>query len=353
MKLYLILILLLVFYIIAEGYAPLNIEKFNNSFNIDIFGEIKSNISLKDFNKKFNTNVVELPYNIAAVGVDMDSDEKLFLHLNDVSYIYFNETLDYWFNNIHDKLNKRKYYLLLCYSDGYKFDEVNELKHIITFATKNVSKNIFTFSKRWNDKNSICIPDPFYTSRKKHIIAMKQIDETKVDWLSKKDICIWRGKLKNGHSSNLFDMKGKEDMNPRQYFVKMYREGKFNNVDYEDSFTSLQEQLTYKYILDIDGWSNTWDATIWKLYSGSILFKVKSTWQQWYYDELKEWEHYVPINNDFSDLNEKIEWCKLNDDKCKQIAKNAKKFVIEKLNLEYVNNKVVERTIKYFNDTNQ
>jgi hypothetical protein len=124
-------------------------------------------------------------------------------------------------------------------------------------------------------------------------------------------------------------------------------------VDYEDSFTSLQEQLTYKYILDIDGWSNTWDATIWKLYSGSILFKVKSTWQQWYYDELKEWEHYVPINNDFSDLNEKIEWCKLNDDKCKQIAKNAKKFVIEKLNLEYVNNKVVERTIKYFNDTNQ
>ena len=182
---------------------------------------------------------------------------------------------------------------------------------------------------------------------------MKTIDESPIDWSSKKNVCIWRGKVKNGHTSNFFEQDGKDDLNPRKYFVKMHREGKFNNVDYQDEYTSITQQLNYKYILDMDGWSSTWDATIWKLYSGSVLFKVKSTWQQWYYDELIEWEHYVPISNDFSDLNEKIEWCILNDDKCKQIAKNAKAFVIEKLNLEYVNNKIVERTLKYFKNTEQ
>jgi hypothetical protein len=32
----------------------------------------------------------------------------------------------------------------------------------------------------------------------------------------------------------------------------------------------------------------------------------------------------VPVKSDLSDLEEKIKWCRENDDKCKEIAKNAK-----------------------------
>ena len=88
--------------------------------------------------------------------------------------------------------------------------------------------------------------------------------------------------------------------------------------------------------MDIDGFSNTWDATVWKLYSGSVLLKTKSKWKQWYYDELKEWEHYVPIENDFSDLNDKIEWCIHNEEKCIKITENAHQFVFQRLNWERV-----------------
>ena len=41
---------------------------------------------------------------------------------------------------------------------------------------------------------------------------------------------------------------------------------------------------------------------------------------------MKEYEHYIPIKEDLSDLAEKIKWCKNNDDKCKKIAINSKKF---------------------------
>ena len=63
-------------------------------------------------------------------------------------------------------------------------------------------------------------------------------------------------------------------------------------------------------------------------YDSSVLLKVKSIWKQWYYDELKEYVHYVPVENDFSDLNERIQWCIDNNDKCEEITKNAKQFVI-------------------------
>ena len=37
--------------------------------------------------------------------------------------------------------------------------------------------------------------------------------------------------------------------------------------------------------------------------------------------------HYVLLKDDFSDLEEKFEWCEKNQDKCKQIIKNANTFM--------------------------
>jgi hypothetical protein len=182
---------------------------------------------------------------------------------------------------------------------------------------------------------------------------MNEIDEFNVDWDEKKNMCIWRGNVVNGSHRNFFNPENKLDINPREYFVKLYKKNNFIDMNYENINTSIADQIEYKYILDIDGWSNTWDGTIWKLYSGSVLLKVKSNWQQWYYDELKEWIHYIPIENDFSDLNDKIKWCKNNDDKCKKIVENARKFVNEKLNLKYVNNKIIKKVKKYLQLTNQ
>lgn len=49
-------------------------------------------------------------------------------------------------------------------------------------------------------------------------------------------------------------------------------------------------------VLDIDGVSNSWNGCWWKLYSNSVVLKVESTqWEEWYYEFLTPWEHYIPV----------------------------------------------------------
>ena len=88
---------------------------------------------------------------------------------------------------------------------------------------------------------------------------------------------------------------------------------------------NLQEQSKYKYILTLEGHVAAYRLS-YELSSGSVVLLAGSQWQMWYYPFLKEYEHYVPVKEDLSDLIAQIEWCKVNDGKCEQIAKNARAF---------------------------
>ena len=46
----------------------------------------------------------------------------------------------------------------------------------------------------------------------------------------------------------------------------------------------------------------------------------------WYFPLLKPYVDHVPVKADLSDLEEKIRWCRENDEKCRIIGENAKKF---------------------------
>ena len=46
----------------------------------------------------------------------------------------------------------------------------------------------------------------------------------------------------------------------------------------------------------------------------------------WYFPILKPYEDHVPVKEDLSDLEEKIQWCRDNDEKCKKIGQNAMAF---------------------------
>ena len=56
--------------------------------------------------------------------------------------------------------------------------------------------------------------------------------------------------------------------------------------------------------------------------------------------------NYVSCNYDYSDLVEKIEWCKSNRDKCIEIGRNAQKLFQE----TSVPSKLLEWIIKVVND---
>ena len=86
-----------------------------------------------------------------------------------------------------------------------------------------------------------------------------------------------------------------------------------------------EEQSKYKYLINVDGHVTAYRLSL-ELSMGSVILKVKSKWKIWYSDMLIPYTHYVPVREDMSDLIDRIRWCKANDSKCEQIAKNARSF---------------------------
>jgi len=85
---------------------------------------------------------------------------------------------------------------------------------------------------------------------------------------------------------------------------------------------SLAEFAKYKFVLDIDGHANAW-GLLEKLILGCCVLKVSSCYEQWFYEQLRPWRHYVPISGDLSDLESTIDWCRENQSECEWIARNG------------------------------
>ena len=59
----------------------------------------------------------------------------------------------------------------------------------------------------------------------------------------------------------------------------------------------------------------------WALHSNSVLMTQRSTYTSWAMEELLEaWVHYVPLNEDLSDVEEKMQWILDNDEEAANIA---------------------------------
>jgi hypothetical protein len=90
---------------------------------------------------------------------------------------------------------------------------------------------------------------------------------------------------------------------------------------------AMLRHADYRYLIDIDGYANAW-SFFEKLLLGSCILKVTSRFEQWFYDEIAEWEHYVPIKPDLSDLAEKIEWCRVHDREAEAVGKRGQEFAL-------------------------
>ena len=106
------------------------------------------------------------------------------------------------------------------------------------------------------------------------------------------------------------------------------------------------DHIKYKYLVSVDGNSCTWFRMSWYLVTGSLLIKQDTDRFQWWYSAFKPFVHYVPVKEDLSDLLEKIEWAKNNDQEVQKIVQQGKQFALD--NLDYI--KVMEQ---YANILNQ
>jgi len=120
---------------------------------------------------------------------------------------------------------------------------------------------------------------------------------------------------------------------------------RFEQLGLKTGFLSPIEQSKYKYIVNIDGNVSAFRLSL-ELSMGCCVLLVKSQYKIWYSHILIPYRHYIPIESDLSNLFDIIKWCRDNDKKCEEIARNAKEFyntyLMEDGQLDYLQKTLIE-----------
>ncbi|XP_067856303.1 protein O-glucosyltransferase 1 [Heptranchias perlo] len=97
----------------------------------------------------------------------------------------------------------------------------------------------------------------------------------------------------------------------------------------------LVEHCKYKYLFNFRGVAASFRFKHLFL-CGSLVFHVGSEWLEFFYPQLKPWVHYVPVDQDLSDVRELLQFLKENDSIAQEIAERGRQFILDHLQMEDV-----------------
>ena len=170
-----------------------------------------------------------------------------------------------------------------------------------------------------------------------------------VKWKYRKQVAFFRGSstgcginLKTNKRLNLADIsfqwsKSKDNKNLLDVAlshiaskVKIYNQfiGTIDQNKYNyliGSFINSDEQLKYKYIFNIEGNAQAYRYAT-EFRKKAVILNVESDYHMWFEPLLKDGKHIIIIKGDYSNLLEKLQYLKENDDKAEKIAKSGYKF---------------------------
>ena len=96
-----------------------------------------------------------------------------------------------------------------------------------------------------------------------------------------------------------------------------------NGVELTGSSLSMKRQLQYKALIMVEG-NDVATGLKWALLSNSVVMMQPPSHTSWAMEELLEpWVHFIPLNEELSDVEEKMQWVLDNDEQAQQIAERG------------------------------
>lgn len=205
------------------------------------------------------------------------------------------------------------------------------------------------------DESDRLLPDPEFVLTLAYAWFRSLVDREWIPWCRRERRVIWRGQLNGNPASTGEGLLS----TPRASLCSAATElDHANRVDAKltDVAPHIEQQwgqelqklshlfgdriapehyLNSRYLIDIDGWANSWSGLFRKLLTGSTVLKVASPkgFRQWYYDRLVPWVNYVPVQADFADLDDAVAFVLENDDRAREIGEAGRRLALS-LNLE-------------------
>jgi hypothetical protein len=207
----------------------------------------------------------------------------------------------------------------------YNWKDFNEIK--IHTSDYEITPYDYTYSKYYNYNN--VVPDFNFHSwpqagindyndftKDIDIAGLTQYEINKVGWIGNTNTHINRKiLLEIGNNNNdLFDIFDMSWIKSGNIFL--------NSTKYISTPDLVKK---YSILIDIEGngYSGRLKHLLW---SHRPLLLVDRPHKEYFFEYLKEWEHYIPVKRDMSDLVEKTKWIIDNYMKALQIAENAYNF---------------------------
>ena len=183
-------------------------------------------------------------------------------------------------------------------------------------------RQVIAYNRHLNDKNVILIPDAEFLSTR-FVPFTDQVKASDIAFTGKLSKIVWRGS-RVGFAEASHYCKVPSPNRSREMAVLASLGCEYIDASFEPKPVSWM--LRHKYILDIDGTVNAWSGLFWKLSSNSVILKVSSHWEQWYYNRLVPHKMYIPVD-DFDDLKSILHYCEQNPSLCESLTYHAKEFV--------------------------
>ncbi|CAB9504889.1 O-glucosyltransferase LpsA [Seminavis robusta] len=162
----------------------------------------------------------------------------------------------------------------------------------------------------------------------RHFGPLAKVHDSDTAWELKKEILIWRGASTGTRHQVIEQLVSRPSKDIDVGFTALVQDYRpVNRTAVTRPAMNMKELLSYKYLLSLEG-NDVASGLKWKLYSNSVVFMATPTCASWAMEDLLvPYYHYIPLKDDFSDLKEKIQWARENDDACAQIAQQATKYM--------------------------
>jgi hypothetical protein len=65
------------------------------------------------------------------------------------------------------------------------------------------------------------------------------------------------------------------------------------------------------------------------LFSRRVVFIQQRPWEEFFFEHLVPYEHYIPVSESLDDLTEKLDWAHTHQRECESIAASAQAFALQ------------------------
>lgn len=316
---------------------------------------------IEKMNKKYYT--IRKPHFIPTNNCLLGLDSYNYIEGNPISYVQeFKDMLEFTiqeFKNVPDCdiLINRKDFPYLRKDNKYAYNDILPVdKADISLPESDFPSNFWFLASQSVKNINLDIPIP--TSNEWSDID-KYNDVVQLPWSSRIEKAFFRG----GSTGCSIDI----NTNPRLHLAQISYEWN-KNIDKQDlldvaistivtrikvynqfigvanfrqlqhlkgNFVDFNQQLSYKYIFNIQGNAQAYRYAN-EFKKGALILNVKSDYHMWFEPLIKPNKHYIEIDQNYINLLDTIKKIKKNDDESKQIALNGYNF-----SSKYINKKKI------------